>query len=110
MGSGARMERMALGQALGESKAIVAHEKAMIPVLAAQAEAELNIAAKKFEQEIGQTEQLYLLANRLTPSQQSPMFITAGVDPGGEIGEGKPPPNLLLIGALCLAGYFLLKG
>ena len=120
MGTGARYERAALGQALGESKGIQAHELAMIPIVEKQfeselemerkkAEAELEMGKKLFEQQVEQTKELYLLANRLEGQSQEYMpIVTPGLDPGGEIGTGtKPMSNYLIIGMVLLAWFFL---
>jgi len=104
MGTGARMQRAALGQTLGESLGIQQHTEAMIPLLKEQAEMELEIQEKTFAQELEQTKQLYLLANELEGQTQpdQPVFITATE-------TAKPKSSFLLYAGLALAAFFLFK-
>lgn len=100
MGSGARMERMAYGQVVGETKAIQEHQLAMIPVMKKQAEMELGIREAAFEQEIEQTEKINLLSQQL---QLDPVLVPAQV-------KAKPDSaNYLIYAGLAILAYFLAR-
>ena len=102
MGTGARYERAALGQATGQAKAIQAHEKAMIPIWEAQVESELKLQEKEFEQEIQQAEKIYLMADRLLGKKEpaQPVYVTSQ----------EKPTNYTLYIILGIGALFLLKG
>jgi len=104
MGSGAKMQRMAYGQARGESLGIQFHTEAMIPILKEQAEMELEVKEKTFAQELEQTRQLYLLANQLEGQTQpdQPVFVAAAE-------TAKPKSNLWLYAGLAVVAFFLFK-
>lgn len=101
MGSGARMERMAYGQVLGESRAIQEHQLAMIPIMKEQAEMEMGIREIAFAQEIEQTKKMNLLSQHLQPD---PVLIPARVT------EMKPKSSDYLIYAgLAALAFFMLR-
>ena len=105
MGSGARAERIALGQTRGESLGIQEHEKAMIPILREQAEMEIELKGKAFTQDIEQTKELYLLAKRFEDqgkTQQQPTFVSTTAPAAGT----KSPNIMLYIGLAILVWYF----
>jgi len=103
MGTGARYERAAYGQALGEARAIQEHQLAMIPIVKEQAEMELGIQKLKFEQEIEQTKTLNLLAQQLEPD---PVLLSAP----SIVAQEKPAANkFLIIAGLAALAYFLLR-
>lgn len=106
MGSGARAERVAYGQVLGEAKAMQEHQLAMIPIMKEQAEMELGIKEQQFEMEVEQTKAMNLLSQQLQPDPvllpASQMIASAPTgDPGSK--------NLLYVGLAILA-YLLFKG
>jgi len=99
MGTGARYERAAYGQARGEAAAIQEHQLAMIPIIKEQAEVQFEIQEKKFAQEIEQTKAINLLAQQLQPD---PILVPAAqVKPG--------PANYLVYAGLAIMAYFLLR-
>ena len=101
MGSGARAERMAYGQVLGEAKAMQEHTLAMIPIMKEQAEMELGIREIGFAQELEQTKKMNLLSQQLQPD---PVLIPVGVT------ATKPKSSDYLIYAgLAALAYFLLR-
>lgn len=112
MGSGARAERMAYGQLLGESRAIQEHQLAMLPIMQKQAEMEMELGLKQaevglelrekaFVQELEQTKQLNLLSLQLQPE---PILMPA------EVAETKPKmANYLIYAGLAALAYFLLR-
>jgi len=101
MGTGARYERAAYGQALGEARAIQEHQLAMIPIMKEQAEVQFEIQEKIFAQEISQTKELNLLAQQLQPD---PVFLPADV---AQVESG--PANYLVYAGLAIMAYFLLR-
>ena len=101
MGSGARAERVAYGQVLGEAKAMQEHQLAMIPIMKEQAEMELGIRDIAFAQEVEQTKSMNLLSQQLQPD---PVLVPVQVplsDPGSK--------NLLLVGLAILAFFLIMK-
>ena len=79
MGSGARAERVAYGQVLGEAKAMQEYQLAMIPIMKEQAVMELGIRDIAFAQEIEQTKAMNLLSQQLQPVPD-PVLMTAVIE------------------------------
>lgn len=103
MGSGARAERMAYGQVIGETKAMQEHQLAMIPIMKEQAEMELDIREIAFAQEIEQTKKMNLLSQQLQPD---PVLMPARVT------DTKPKPkssDYLIYAGLAALAYFMLR-
>lgn len=103
MGSGARAERMAYGQVVGEAKAMQEHTLAMIPIMKEQAEMELGIREMAYAQEVEQTKAMNLLSTQLQPD---PIFMAASAPAP----SGGPGSKSLLYVGLAILAYFLFKG
>jgi hypothetical protein len=103
MGSGARAYRAAAG----EGRAIRQHIEAMIPITEQQAESEMMIRQKAFEQELRQAEAMGLLSQRFSGVTQ-PVFVPGTPDQAADQ-AGKP--NIMLYAILgILAILFFKKG
>jgi len=115
MGSGDRAYRIGLG----EGRAIQEHEIAMIPIvkqrgeaeigiLKTQAEMELEMGQRAFEQQIEQAEQLDLLANRISDAQPiQPAYAVTMPVPSSPPPPAKPALSKNLIYAGLALGAFL---
>ena len=100
MGTGARYERAAYGQALGEARAIQEHQLAMIPIMQQQSEMELGIRAEAYKQEFEQTKKLGLLSLQLQPETVlMPSPVT----------EIKTKSNYLIYAGLAALAYFFMR-
>ena len=101
MGSGSRQYRISLGATQGQAKGIQDHQLAMIPIMQKQAEMQLEMQEKVFEQELEQTKQMNLLAMQLQPE---PILMPA------EVTETKPiEKKYLVYAALAVLAFFLLR-
>jgi len=101
MGTGARYERAAYGQALGEARAIQQHQLAMIPIMREQAEVELEIQEQKYAMDIKQTEKLNLLAQQLQPD---PVLVPSDVTQKKSV-----PKNLFVYAGLAALAFIFLR-
>jgi len=101
MGTGARYERAAYGQARGEAKAIQEHQLAMIPIMKEQTEMQLELRGKAFEQELEQTKQMNLLSQQLQPD---PILMPAQVTD-----EGPGSKNLVFVGVAILILFLIMR-
>lgn len=101
MGSGATAQRITFGATRGEALAMQQHEQAMIPILQEKGEMELELQKKAFGQQLEQTKELQLLADKFTVNEkQQPIFVP---------GTPAAKPNYLIYVAMAVGAYFLLR-
>ena len=92
-----------------ESLSMQAHQLAMIPIMEKQAEMELEVREKAFAQELKQTKQMGLLAQKLQPEPE-PIFQPEPVIIPADVTDTKPAKTSYLIYAALAAGaYFFLR-
>jgi len=105
MGSGQKMYRMALGAAQGEAAAIQEHEKAMIPIMQEQAEVQLDISSRAFEQQIEQAKRLSTLVDELDKkagATTQPIYVTQEAP--------AQKTNYMLYAGIAIVAFIFLKG
>lgn len=107
MGTGARYERAAYGQALGESKAIQEHTLAMIPIVEQQAESELRIQEAARKAEVKYIETLSDVMGKMPGAK--PQGVTYVQPPAAAPAESAPSKSMILLIAAGIAIWFYFK-